>query len=83
MSKLELVARQDVDQSMTKRIFEVRASDVPGFSSYVVLKSEGSTGFPHQGTWTQNVSNNNTYRYIAVVKTVNEYLWISELRVFN
>ena len=45
----------------------------------VVLGSQGSTPLPYQGTFSQPVTDTTKYRYIAAVKTTNEYFYIGEL----
>jgi hypothetical protein len=80
---IELVARQDMDQSFARRNFEVRASNNSTFTTYTVLGSQAGTAFAHQGTWQQSISNLNTFRYVRVVKTTAESLNFAELRVFG
>ena len=50
---------------------------------HVVLGSIGTSGIPYQSTWTQSVSNSTKYRYVAFVKTANEYFFIAEARVLG
>ena len=51
------------------------------FASYTVLGSQGSTSFPYKGTWKLKVGDTGSYRYIRIVKTVNDYLFVSEFKV--
>jgi len=81
VSEIRLVSRQDVDQPMTRQNFEIRASNDPGFGTYVVLGSQAGTPFAHQGTWTARVNDSAAYRYIRVAKTTNEYFFVAELRI--
>jgi hypothetical protein len=83
LTSLELVTRQGIDQSDTRRNFEIRASNDPTFATYTVLASQGSTTLPYQSTFSANVSDTNSYRYIRVAKTVAEYFFITEFRAFN
>ncbi|MFK3677957.1 discoidin domain-containing protein [Microbacterium sp. NPDC090218] len=83
LSKIEFVSRQDIDWSETRRNFEVRASNSPTFATYEVLGSRGPTEFAHQATWTANVVPTASYRYVRLVKTADEYLFVAELRVFG
>ncbi|HHV99472.1 MAG TPA: hypothetical protein GXX36_07840, partial [Clostridiaceae bacterium] len=71
------------DQITTRRNFEVRASNDPNFATYTVLASQGSTAFPDDTTWTANVTDTNQYRYIRFYKTVNEYMFICEFKVWG
>jgi hypothetical protein len=77
------VTRQGTDQAEVRRNFEIRASNNADMSNSVVLCSQGSTALAYQATFSCSVSNTNTYRYIAAWKTVNEYFYIAELRVFG
>jgi hypothetical protein len=80
---LELYTRAAIDSSETRRNFEVRASNDPTFSSYVVLASQGGTPLPHQGVFEAEVTNAAKYRYVRVAKTVDEGFFITELRVLG
>jgi F5/8 type C domain len=82
LRRIELVTRQDGDQIATRRNFEIRASNSADMSNSVVLCSQGSTALAYQATFGCNITNTNTYQYISAGKTVNEYFYISELKVF-
>jgi hypothetical protein len=82
ITSLELVTRQNCcDNASTRQNFELRASNDPNFGSYVVLGSQGSTPLPFQATWSANVSDTNSYRYVRAVR--NGYFFIAELRVYG
>jgi hypothetical protein len=84
IKKIEVIARQDLDQPATRRNFEVRASNSAGFSTYTVLGSQGGSSFPHKGVWSLDVGNAGSFRYIRVAKSVShEYFFISECRVYG
>ena len=83
IKRIELVARQDIDQSVTRRNIAVQASNDSGFSTYTVLETRGCDPFDHTGTWVVNVSNTSAYRYIRLVKTLPGYSFIAEVRVFG
>lgn len=84
ISSIELVTRQGVDQPITRRNIEVWASNNLDMSlGHVVLGSIGPSGIPYQSTWIQSVSNSTKYRYVAFVKTANEYFFIAEARVLG
>lgn len=82
ITSLELVTRQNCcDNPSTRQDFTLQASNDPNFGSYVVLGSQGNTPLPFQATWSANVSDPNSYRYIRAVR--NGYFFIAELRVFG
>jgi hypothetical protein len=84
IKKIEVVARQDLDQPASRRNFEVWASNSAGFSTYTVLGSQGSSSFPHKGLWSLDVSNTDSFRYIRIAKSVShEYFFISECRIYG
>jgi hypothetical protein len=84
LSRIELVTRQDIDQSFSRRDFQIMASNNGDFSQpgAVVLGSVGSTPLAFQSTFTVNVTDTTAYRYVAVVKSADGYVFVSELRVF-
>ena len=82
ITTLELVTRQNCcDQPETRQNFEIRASNSPSFTTYVVLGSQGATALPFKATWTKTVTDTNSYRYIRATKP--GYFFIAELRVFG
>jgi len=86
LGQIQLVTRQGCcDQPEARRNFAIWASNYDDMSrGHVVLGEVGSGGLPHQSTWTLDIGDlSDAYRYIAAVKTVNEYFFISELRVFG
>ncbi len=83
LSQIQLVTRQDMDQSATRQNFAVWASNDATFATHVVLGSQGSSPLAYQATWTQNVTDSTGYRYVRATKTANEYFFITELRVFG
>ena len=83
IAQINLVTRQGIDQPVTRQNFEIRASNDPTFATYTVLGSQGSTPLAYQATWTANISNGNSFRYVRAAKTVNEYFWVSELQVMG
>jgi len=83
IKRIELIDRPDIDQITTRRNFAIQASNDPNFSSYTTLASIGSTPFPDDTTWSADVTNPNKFRYIRLYKTSNEYMFISELKVWG
>jgi lysophospholipase L1-like esterase len=80
---VEVVTRQNIDQDLTRRNFEIRGSVTPDFLNYEVLGAQGSTTLPFKSTFTATVTNTNAFRYIRVAKTDGLYFTIAETRVFG
>ncbi|MDQ1914239.1 discoidin domain-containing protein [Paenibacillus sp. GD4] len=80
--KLEIVTRQDADQASTRKNFEIRASNDPGFGTYTVLGSQGDEALPFKAIWSANVLDASAYRYVRLVKPLN-YASVAELRVLT
>lgn len=85
LNKIELVARQELNQDAARRNFEVQASNAGDFSTKVVLGSQGGTAFPDKGTWSLVISDSNTYRYVRVIRTgtVDHHMNFAEFRVWS
>lgn len=83
LERISLVTRQDFNQSFERQNFEVRASNDPNFATYTVLGGQGNTPVAFRGTWTVGVLNTHPFRYVRVVKTTNEYFWVTELQVIR
>jgi len=84
ISQIKLVTRQDVDQVATRRNFTIWASNNPDMSQgHVVLGTQGSTALAYKATYSTTVTDTTKYRYIAALKTTNEYFFISELQVMG
>ncbi|MDF2922440.1 MAG: xlnA 7 [Paenibacillaceae bacterium] len=80
VARIEVVTRQDVDQSSPRKNFEIRGSQTSDFAEYTVLGSQGDTAVPFKSTWSADVAEAKPYRYIRFVKTAN-YAVVAELRV--
>jgi hypothetical protein len=80
---VEIVSRQNLDQSFTRENFQVRGSATPDFVTSEVLATQGTPPFPHMGTWNGTVTNTNAFRYIRVAKTDGGYFAFAEARVFG
>jgi hypothetical protein len=81
LSEIELVTRQDLDQPETRRNFQIWASNLPDSSDHVVLADQGPTSLPFRSTLRVGVKYETPFRYVAVVKTVSEHVFVAELRV--
>ena len=83
IQEVQVVTRQDVDQSVTRRNFEIRGSNDPSFGTYSVLASQGSTPLAHASTLIAPVSNSTGFRYLRVAKTDGGYFTLAEVKVFG
>lgn len=85
IKKVEIVSRLGtIDQPQARRNFEVWGSNDPDMSKgHDILTGLDSYGFAHQGTWSSAIQSTAKYRYIAIVKTAAEYLYLNEVRVFT
>jgi uncharacterized protein YkwD len=95
--KIELVTRQELDQPETRRSFEIWVSNAPdmertsddesiGVRDGAVVGIQGEDPLPHRATFTADATfagEPMEYRYVRVIKTVAEYFFIGELRVFS
>lgn len=46
--------------------------------SRAALGTLGNSGYPYGDIWTLNVTGSTSYRYIALMKTQSEYMYIEE-----
>jgi NedA-like, galactose-binding domain len=86
---IEIIFRDDQDQSWTRKNFEVRASNDLNFETSVLLKSQGEAAVPFRTNWEANVNDMGTYRYVRVQKTKidsdsrgQSFFSLAEVRVF-
>ncbi len=83
IDRVEVDARYELDQAMTRNNFEVLGSNDPNFETYKVLTVCGAEGFPHQGTGIYKVTDSGKYRYVRVRKTNTDYFYIADIRIIN
>ena len=84
VSKIELLARQDIDRDFERSNLRILASDDKSFRSYEILARQENTTFPAYGTWSSDIDNKNSFRCILVSRTNNKgYFSIAEFRVFE
>lgn len=82
--KIEIPDRPHYDNGETRRNFEIWASNNSDMNQgHVVLGTLGSGGYLSDGIWILNVTDNTPYRYIALMKTQSEYMYIEEFRVYG
>jgi hypothetical protein len=78
---VEVVSRWAIDQPVTRRSYEVIASDDPTFATSTTLGTVDATGLPNRAIFAADVSPPVTARYVRVQKTVSEYFFLGEVRV--
>ena len=84
LSQIQVLTRQDNDQSATRANFYVWLSNYAAMGSgYTEICYQGSTPLPNQGFLTCNAPSNQTFRYVAIVKSNSDYFYLSEVRVFG
>lgn len=89
IQSLEIVFRDDDDQSSTRRNFEVLASNDAAFATFTRLAAQGDTPVAFRQLWSAAVSDASLYRYVRVRKTKLDpglygeiYFNLSEVRVY-
>jgi lysophospholipase L1-like esterase len=83
ITHVEIVTRQNLDQPTARKNFEVRASNDPSFSKYVVLASQGDVSLPNAATFVAKPTDETPYRYLRVAKTDGAPLTIAEVRAYT
>lgn len=79
--RIEVVMRQDVNHSVTRKNFAIQASNHKDFAAPVILGSQGDTAIAFQGTWPLELTGKQTYRYIRFSKP-KDFATVAELRVW-
>ena len=69
ITSVEIVFRNDQDQPVTRRNFEILASNDPSFKTAVKLAERGETPVPFKQTWQANVTAAEGFRYVRVQKS--------------
>jgi hypothetical protein len=89
ISSVEIVFRNDQDQPVSRRNFEVLASNDPSFATSTKLAERGETPAPFKQTWQANVTVTEGFRYVRVQKTRidldaygQSFFTFEEVRVF-
>ena len=83
LSEIEVVTRQDLDQPVTRQNFAIWASNSADMSGHVVLATQGATPLPYRATFRSAIGDTNAYRYVRITKTVAEYFFLGEVRVYG
>jgi len=85
ITRIELVARQDVDgPEGIRQNFQIWGSNDPTFATYSVLavQDADTSDFPARGTWTATVTNTNSFRYLRLDRGTLIGMLFSEFRAF-
>jgi hypothetical protein len=69
IAAVEIVFRNDQDQPVSRRNFEIQASNDPSFKSFTKLAERGETPVPFKQTWQATVTATEGFRYVRVQKT--------------
>lgn len=87
---VEIVFRNDQDQPITRRNFEILGSNDPSFKSSTKLAERGETPVPFKQTWQAGVTAAEAFRYVRVQKTKidtdaygQSFFTFEEARVFG
>ncbi|WP_284646289.1 right-handed parallel beta-helix repeat-containing protein [Paenibacillus silviterrae] len=85
IKKIEIVSRLGTaNDPVIRRNFQIWASNNAAMSNgYVVLATVDSNGFPHQTTWSRIITDQASYRYVAIVKTGQEDFYLNEVRIYR
>ena len=85
IGRIELVARQDVDEPSARTNLAIWASNSAGFESYSVLGSLEGTSYPDQTPWVlEQFDITEKYRFIRIQRSNDAGSFhFSELRVFR
>ncbi|MGH9767471.1 MAG: discoidin domain-containing protein [Blastocatellia bacterium] len=90
LTSVEIVFRNDQDQPVTRRNFEILASNDPSFKTSTKLTGRGETPVPFKQTWRANVTEAEGFRYVRVQKTKidtdaygQSFFTFEEARVFG
>lgn len=81
VTTVQLVTRQELDQSETRRNFVIRVSNSAGTSGATVACTQGATSLPFQAVYTCDLPTGN-WRYISAGKTDGGYFYITELGIY-
>lgn len=81
--RVELVFRQDADQPMSRKGFEIQGSNDASFASYQVLSSQGATALMHASTFSADIANPGSFSHVRVRKTDGGYFALAEARIYG
>lgn len=80
---VKIKPRKGYDQEITRKNFEILASNTPDFGSYVVLATCGENAYSNENGFESEVFESGKYRYVRIRKTKNEYFYISDVELYT
>lgn len=84
IDRIEIDDRGDADQKGSRRYFKISASNDSEFRTNVVTLAEVKTEeFAFKETWKKEITDKAKYRYVRIQKTINEYMYLAEIRIIN
>ena len=69
ITRIEVVTRQDIDQSSTRKLFSVQGSNQSDFSNPVILGSQNEEILPYRSTWSVDLSTVQSFRVYSIRET--------------
>lgn len=82
IDQVQVLTRQDIDNSPTRTGFQVEVSNDPTFATYTTVGRETLT-IPNAGSADFKISTSAPFRYLRVQKTDGQYFFIAEVRVLG
>ena len=82
IDQVQVLTRQDLDNSPTRTGFQVEVSNDPTFATYTTVGRETLT-IPNAGSADFKISTSAPFRYLRVQKTDGQYFFIAEVRVLG
>ena len=82
LGQITITTRQDQDVPAARTAFEVRGSNDPTFTDYVVLtRQDSKTAIPFAGMTTRQIKSQMPYRYVRIAKTTAGPLALTDVSV--
>lgn len=83
LQRVEVVTRQDVNQEIHRKNFEVRVSNDPSFATYTVLGGQGAVPLPFKGTLALEIPQTTAFRHLRVAKTDGQSFALTLVKVWG
>ena len=84
IDRIEIDDRGDANQEGSRQYFKILASNDPDFKTDVVtLANVAQEEFGFKETWKKEITDKDKYRYVRAQKTINEYMYLAEIRIIN
>ncbi len=83
IKRIDVVMRQNVDNSVTRKSFDIQVSNTEDFKSYVLVGRQGLEPLPFASTWSRTFGGDEAYRYVRIITNKpNSHKALAELSVF-